>query len=335
MKYRLIQFLKIVIPLIIGFGLICWIYRDMQWSVVSNILQTDVSYSWFVAVIVFSFFGHFFRALRWQMLLNTIKPNIPFIKIINAVFINYGVNLLLPRMGEVSRCATMSKSESLSFPTLFGTLVGERFIDVITVGLLTIAAVFIQYDYFARNIDDFTHQVDDIVGMFFSFQFYLALLLLAFSLFFIFRYLRNSRFGKKAIHLINNFWQGVLSLTRIKNLWLFVIYSICLWGCYLLQLYLCFFAFDFTSHLTLSSSIVMFAMGSLAYALPVQGAIGPWHFAIIMTMMFYGIDKESAGVFALIAHAIPNLVIVVCAIYASIWFSWKRKSNHSVELLTD
>ena len=60
----------------------------------------------------------------------------------------------------------------------------------------------------------------------------------------------------------------------------------------------------------------MFVVGSIAVAVPTPNGTGPWHFAVITTMMMmYGVGKEDAGIFALLGARYSNLLLILLGVY--------------------
>jgi hypothetical protein len=72
---------------------------------------------------------------------------------------------------------------------------------------------------------------------------------------------------------------------------------------YYLMLYVAFFSFDFTSHLSVLAGLTTFVLGSYGMVAPVQGGIGAWHFMVIQSLFVYGIAKPDGVVFAFLAHS--------------------------------
>ena len=66
-----------------------------------------------------------------------------------AVFVSYAANLVVPRVGEVSRCGILSKYDGVSFSKSLGTVVTERLIDTICVLLITVVTLLLQSRVFA------------------------------------------------------------------------------------------------------------------------------------------------------------------------------------------
>jgi uncharacterized membrane protein YbhN (UPF0104 family) len=112
-----------------------------------------------------------------------------------------------------------------------------------------------------------------------------------------------------------NVWEGVRTLKHVRNMPLFILYTLLIWLCYFLQFYLAFFSFGFTSNLSFLAGMVMFAAGSIAVVVPTPNGAGPWHFAIITMMCIYGVDVMNAGIFALLVHSIQTLLVVILGVY--------------------
>src|SRR5271157_3926498 len=93
---------------------------------------SSVHWIWVVYLIVGGVLSHLARAWRWQYLLAPIKENVTLRNSFSAVMIGYMVNNFLPRVGEVVRPYTLGKLENISKTAVFGTVVIERVIDIIT-----------------------------------------------------------------------------------------------------------------------------------------------------------------------------------------------------------
>jgi glycosyltransferase 2 family protein len=77
------------------------------------------------------------------------------------------------------------------------------------------------------------------------------------------------------------------------------------------MLYAVFFAYPPTNKLSFYVAVLTYTFGNLAYLLPIQAGIGAWHFIVINCLFFFGIDKESGMIFALIAHTFTNLIFLI------------------------
>ena len=122
-------------------------------------------------------------------------------------------------------------------------------------------------------------------------------------------------------------WQGVISLRNVKNIPLFVFYTLAIWGCYFLHYYLTFFCFDATAGLGLSCAMVTFIVGSIAVIVPTPNGAGPWHFAVKTMLILYGVQDTDALYFVLIVHSVQTLLVVALGVYA--WIAlYLQKTIH-------
>lgn len=106
-----------------------------------------------------------------------------------------------------------------------------------------------------------------------------------------------------------------MSLKGVRNIPLFIFYTLAIWACYFLHFYFTFYCFAFTAHLGILAALVMFVGGTFAVIVPTPNGAGPWHFAIISMMMLYGVNVTDAGIFALIVHGIQTFLVVLLGVY--------------------
>ena len=119
--------------------------------------------------------------------------------------------------------------------------------------------------------------------------------------------MNNFKLVKKIQSLLHNVWDGMKSIWLLKQKWLFLLQTICIWGGYFLYFYITFYAFDFTRDLGITVGLIAFTMSSIAVAIPVQGGIGPWHFMVIATLMCFGVEENDAAAFALVVHTVQTV----------------------------
>ena len=128
-------------------------------------------------------------------------------------------------------------------------------------------------------------------------------------------------------------WQGVISLKSVKNVPLFIFYTLGIWVSYFLHYYLTFFCFDFTSSLGFQCALVTFVVGSIAVIVPTPNGAGPWHFAVKTMLILYGVSDTNALYFVLIVHTVQTMLVILLGIYgwAALAFTKKRHAAHAAE----
>lgn len=317
MKKLFKKTLKIIIPLLFGTAVMLWVYRDFDFTKVGKVLWHEMNWWWMIVSLIFGILSHLFRGWRW---VGTLAPLGAYPKrsnCVNAVFISYAANLLIPRLGEVSRCGVLSQYDGVSFSKSLGTVVTERLIDSLCAALIIVAAVFAQMKVFGRFMHETGTDLTTITGFFASPQFYIILCSIIGILILLYYLVRALSFFEKVKGIVLNVWEGVISLKDVKNKTGFVVYTMLIWFCYFMQFYVTFFCFDFTADLSILASLVMFAAGTMAVLVPTPNGAGPWHFAVISIMVLYGVGVEEAGIFALIVHGIQTFLVILLGVYAS------------------
>jgi hypothetical protein len=98
----------------------------------------------------------------------------------------------------------------------------------------------------------------------------------------------------------------------------FILQTAMIWGGYFLYFYITFHAFEFTRDLGPRIGLIVFTMSSIAVAVPVQGGIGVWHFAVISTLICFGVSESDASAFALVVYTIQSVLWLVSVGIASI-----------------
>ena len=297
--------LQIAFPLFLGAAILIWMYHGFNFSRVWEVLDGGMNYGWMLVSLVFGVFSHIFRGWRWKLTLAPLGEHPKTSDCVYAIFVSYAANLVVPRVGEISRCGVLAKYDGTSFSKSLGTVVTERLIDTLCVSLITGVTLIMQ----ARVFDTFFKETGTDTTV-------LAQVLI-----------RNVKVFAKVKGILHNVWVGVLSLRHVKRMPLFILYTVGIWTCYFLQFYVSFFCFDFSDNLGVMAGLVMFAVGSIAVVVPTPNGAGPWHFAVITMMMLYGVGKEDAGIFALLVHGIQTFLLILLGIYglAALPFTNKTK----------
>ena len=255
---------QVLLPVVLGVAILLWTYKGFDFERVWSVLDGEVNYWWMLFSLVFGVFGHLFRGWRWNLSLAPLNEYPKLSNSVYAIFVSYAANLVIPRIGEVSRCGVLAKYDGVSFSKSLGTVVTERIIDSLCVVMITFVTLLLQSGVFARFIKETGTDTSFIFHLFTSTNFYItlaciiALILLAYYLF------RKLSVFAKVKGILNDIWLGCMSLRHVDNLPLFIIYTIGIWLCYFLQFYVAFFSFDFSSDLGLMAGLVMFVVGSIA-----------------------------------------------------------------------
>lgn len=306
---------QILLPLAFGAAILVWTYYDFDFSRVRNVLFGEMRYDWMLLSLVFGVMGHLFRGWRWNLSLAPLGEYPKRANSVYAIFVSYAANLVIPRVGEVSRCGILAKYDGVSFPKSLGTVVTERVIDTLCMGLITLATLLLQSGAFAAFFRQTGTDGTFFLELFTSTNFYITLLCIVAVLVGMGWMIRNLSVFVRIRGLLHNVWQGCLSVRRMQHPLLFVLYTAGIWLCYFLQFYVSFYCFDFSADLGWMAGLVLFVAGSIAVIVPTPNGAGAWHFAVITMMMMYGVGKEDAGIFALLVHGIQTFLLILLGIY--------------------
>lgn len=319
--------LKLILPIVLGGFILYWVYRDFDFAKALDVLTHGTKWGWMLLSLVFGVLAQVVRGWRWKQ---TLEPLGAFPKTgdcINAIFVSYAASLVIPRMGEVSRCGILSRYDDVSFAKSLGTVVTERLVDMLCIGLIAGVTVLLQFPVFTLFLEQTGTKIPSLLYLFTSVWFYIILFCAIGVIVLLYYLMRALSFFEKVKGVVLHVWEGIMSLRNVKNIPLFITYTILIWLSYFIHFYLTFFCFSFTEHLSVLAALVMFVGGTFAVIVPTPNGAGPWHFAIISMMMLYGVNATDAGIFALIVHGIQTFLVVLLGIYGSIALAYTRRSR--------
>ena len=210
---------------------------------------------------------------------------------------------------------------------LFGTIILERVIDFIFLFSLIAITFTLKFDLFLS----FLNQLIDfksipfkniILGFLF---FSIAVLLIVYLSK---KWIKKTTFYKKIATFLIGVKKGVLSINQLKDKWTFWIHTFIIWLMYLLMTYVCFFAIDQTSALTLIDGLYTMVIGGLGMVAPVQGGLGAYHYVVKLGLMELGIDSNPALLFATVVHTAQTLMTLAFGgVSILMVFLQKRRAN--------
>ena len=304
------------------------IYKDQDIERIKSVLKNDVNYFWVIVSLFIGLLSHISRTLRWGLMIEPIGHKPKFTNTFLAVMVGYLMNMAFPRMGEISRCGVISRYEGLSFAKLFGTVVAERIIDVVSLLILLLVVIILQFGKvlgFVKSNPEIEEKLIAVVSSPILIIGFVALVVL----FFVFRKtFQHTNIYSKIIGMLNNFKEGFVSIGSIKKKFWFYFHSVFIWLMYYLMLYVNFFAFGFTKDLNPIAGLTTFVMASFGMVAPVQGGIGAWHFMAKEALALYGISNENGIIFAFVAHSSMTLMIIILGIISLLVLPFINRRNY-------
>lgn len=313
MSKKFLNILKIIGFIFIGAILFWLVYKNQDFESIKQAVL-KAKFEWLFLSMILGLLSHYSRAARWKLLLKTLGYDVRKKTLFFSVMIMYLTNYAIPRSGEIVRCGVVNRYEKVPFSTLIGTVFTERVIDVIVLFILTIIVAITQFHVLVdflnnnqaaqENINKISNSLGIIIAVF-------ATLILIFILIIVFwKKIKQLGIYKKFQKLIEDFLEGLKSVLKLEKKWLFIAHTIFIWAMYFVMIYVVFFSFEFTSHLTLMAGLTIFVLSSFGIVIPSPGGIGTWHFIAIETLFVYGIEKDNGRAFAFAAHESQMIMLI-------------------------
>jgi len=71
-------------------------------------------------------------------------------------------------------------------------------------------------------------------------------------------------------------------------------------------------------------------MSAFGMVFPSPGGMGSWHFAVVITLMIYGIAETDAKTFALVSHSSMTLMMIIAGVLSIIFLPIVNKQKVNV-----
>ena len=316
---------KIILPLVLGGAILYWMYRDFDFGSISHVLLDEMNWGWMLLSFPFGILAQAFRGWRWRQTLEPIGEKPRSTVSIYSVFLSYAASLVIPRVGEFTRCGVLKRYDGVSFSKALGTVVTERAIDSLVVACFSGLTLLLQLNIFSVFFSRTGTSMEFILSRFSLMGYFVTALCGVSALVLLHFLLKKLSIYNKVKATLGGIWQGVVSLKNVRNIPLFIFFTFGIWASYFLHYYLTFFCFDFTSQLGIGCAMVTFVVGSIAVLVPTPNGAGPWHFAVKTMLILYGVADQNALYFVLIVHTVQTMLVILLGIYA-----WVALSFHSV-----
>lgn len=331
--------LHVVLSVLLGAGILWWMYRNFDFAVVGETLRHEVRWGWMLFSLVFGVTAQVFRGVRWRQTLAPVGEHPRVSTCIYAVFLSYAASLIVPRIGEVARCGVLKRWDGTSLSKAVGTVVTERIVDSLLILVVSAATLLLQLGIFGRFFRETGVSTRTLLHRFTPAGYLVSALLLVvlvgFLLYIVLGGEREKQRHEAARGPRRSKWgeawadvkAGILSLRGVRRKWLFALYTLAIWGSYFLHFHITFLAFPATVHLPLSAALGAFVAGTIAVLVPTPNGMGPWHFAVKTLLVLYAVGAQEAETFVLIVHAIQTALVPLLGVYALVALGLRRTAS--------
>jgi uncharacterized membrane protein YbhN (UPF0104 family) len=332
---KLKEALKIIIFFSLGLFVTFWVYgtmsiaeKDEFWLAISG-----ANYLWLLLSILIGTLAHYVRALRWKLIIEPFGYKPKNYNLFFAVMNMYFFNAMVPRLGEVTRCALLRNYEKIPVEKSLGTVVAERAVDLFCFACFLGLIALFNWETYAQAYDAIQLAINQFVngsgpqhepGFLLKNWKFLVLGsgVFVFALLFLFRKNRFiSKIYTKVLNLIKGFWEGLKSTLLIKRKGLFGLYTLCIWGLYFIMTYVCFFALpgrNITTDPFAPFAVMIF--GSFAIMATPNGlGVFPVVVAVILNLPEFGsLDRGTGNALGWIIWGTQEIMILAVGVIVMI-----------------
>lgn len=311
--------LKYVVPPVITIGL-CWLmFTGIDFTGMLDIIRSQCRFGWIAATLAVSILSHILRAMRWGIQLRALNVRTPLFILILSIFGTYAVNLVFPRLGELWRTGYIAARQKAQFTTVFGSMVADRLADTITVLLITAVAFLMASTTLTNYFADTSDTLAKVIHVVTSPRLWPFVALAIALIWLMINRNRSNPFIQKLKKIVIELWRGFAVIGSMPGRGLWLLLTVGVWGCYFVQLWLAFYAFDFTARVVsdygLPAVLVTFAVSSLSMGVPSNGGIGPWQWAVIFALGVYGVAEAQAAAFANLVLGTQTVLLIVLGVF--------------------
>lgn len=318
-KKILLKILQYIVFLGLGVAIVFYMSSKLSEEDKANMFSaiSRVRLAWLIPVFIAGFLSHFFRALRWKLLMEPLNIRPTTLNTTAAVLIGYIVNLFLPRAGEVAKCTVLSRYENVPADKMIGTIVAERAFDVVSLVVVTTFAFLMQADiigsYAASLFTAISAKSDSIfiaIGV---------IVLIIIVLIVLYRKMGDTKVGQ----FIKGLGDGVKSIFKLQKRGLFLLYSALIWVCYWVQVLFGFYGMPDLDHLSGLTALITLIFGSIGM-IATQGGIGAYTYLVADILNTYGIPPAYGQAFGWVSWTVQTAIIFTFGL-AAVLFIMNRK----------
>jgi uncharacterized protein (TIRG00374 family) len=322
--------LQLIIFLGLGMGLVVWRYNAMGLEEKKEMFDAFRHVRWWYSVPIFiiGFLSHYFRSLRWKLILEPLNIRPSTANITFSVLIGYLANALIPRLGEVAKCTVLAKYEKVPADKLVGTIIAERAFDMVCLILILFITLGLQYDViypFARDL--YIKIFTDANGQFIWTRILIALGIIVagiVAIILLYRNIKNSKVG----HIIKGIGEGLKAIALVKKKGLFLLHTLLIWGCYTSSVVVGFHALPETEMVPTLAGLSVISFGSIGM-IATPGGIGAYPVIVAQVLVLYGLSEGIGLAYGWVSWAAQTAIVVILGLSALVLLPLynRNKSN--------
>ncbi len=286
---------------------------------------SKISFTYLIVFIAVFFISHVLRALRWKVILSSVKSDIKIKNLFGSTMIGYGVNCIVPRLGEIYRPSFLGKLEGLSRTAMFATIIVERVIDILFLGISVLVSISI---YNGNLYAKFSWLNDSLwVGM-------LLMVFLILIILFVIKFKDkckklilspltkiSPRIAQRFEDIFHQLVEGFATIKTKKQFFSVLLLTILIMLIYGLNSWIGFYMIGLHEFKSVSFEMawVVMTISAFGIVIPTPGGTGSYHFLVIAALSLYGVSSTLSAAYAVLTHLIST-ILFIGSTFASVYF---------------
>ncbi|QQS36294.1 MAG: flippase-like domain-containing protein [Ignavibacteriales bacterium] len=317
---HLVRILRLILSLLLTGVFLYIAFYGVDFSEVINI-SSRASVLWVGVFILLQYLSHFLRAFRWQIILKSVKPDTKLKNLFGAMMVGYGVNCVIPRLGEVTRAVLIGKWEGLSRSSMFGTVIVERVIDIVFLCLTVMVSVLI---WSGNLYESFPWLKSSLI---ITAVIMAAVIIILYLIIFLKEKFYNliiriiglfsATAAQKSAHIFSLLTEGFASLKGARNYLLTFGISVVMMLVYALNAYVGFFTLGMENIKTVSFEMgwILMSISAIGVVIPTPGGTGSYHtLAKTALVVLFGFEETISLAYAFLTHIISYSIFILTAL---------------------
>ncbi|GAA4456223.1 lysylphosphatidylglycerol synthase transmembrane domain-containing protein [Nibrella saemangeumensis] len=300
------RLIRRVLPALLAVVLLAYALKDISFADIAGQFR-QANYGWIAAVGLITALSFYVRGMRWRQALLGLGYQPTAFRATVAYLAGIIASMIVPGSGELTRCATLQRTDRVPFSQGVGSVVAERIVDLLMLGLLLLLTFLLELRRMRAYFSDLSMAAPGTLGWWLV---GVALVGGLLGLWLMRRALRTHTlrqhpFVQKLIRAIQGLWKGFMSIRQLPHPWLFVFLTALIQGLVWLSTYWLLLSLDSTQSLPPSAALTILTVSSIGGILiPTQGGIGTFHFLVSRALVLYGFTAANGAVVATFLHAV-------------------------------
>ena len=312
-------------------------FYDVDFSEVLTIVS-HANIIWVLIFIVVTMFGHYLRALRWKYILNSVKPNTSMKNLFGALMVGYGVNCVTPKLGEVTRAVLIGKWEGLSRSSMFGTVILERIIDIISLGFSVIVALLLTSVNLSEKFPWLITSLYIMAAFIIVLIVFLTLILRSREQFskLIIKFIGkiSHKLAERIAYIFTMLAEGFASLKGTKNYFWTITLTAFIIFMYAFGSYAGMLMLDMQNIQTITFGMgwIIMSISAIGVIIPTPGSTGSYHTLAKSTLvLIFGFSETISVAYAFLTHIIGYILFIITALI--MFFIVNKQKDNLIEVV--